>query len=222
MEILVIGSDTGLLECRQKFGDRHQYQLAESRAVAREHLKPGVIVFDFIEGEHHRNSVYQDFSGVVFLDVSRSAPREMAGGSMAIFIGFCGLPTFVNREILEVSLFRGSDKEKLIEAGNALNTKLAVVNHQVGLVTARVIGAIINEAYFAVQANIASRSDIDLAMKLGTNYPYGPFEWCEKIGVNNVFDLLSAVYKSTGDDRYQVSALLAEEAGISSRGSVAP
>ena len=71
---------------------------------------------------------------------------------------------------------------------------------------------IINEAYFAIQENIASRGDIDLAMKLGTNYPFGPFEWCEKIGIKNVYDLLNAVYESTKDERYKVCELLEEEA----------
>jgi 3-hydroxybutyryl-CoA dehydrogenase len=71
---------------------------------------------------------------------------------------------------------------------------------------------IINEAYFAIQENIASRSDIDLAMKLGTNYPFGPFEWCEKIGIKNVYELLIAVYDSTRDERYKVCELLEEEA----------
>ncbi len=211
MEILVIGSDTNLIECRKKFGDQHQYRFAENHARAGEFLKPETIVFDFLMTEHH-HEVYRDFSGVLFLDVSRNTCTEMVGESTATFFGFCGLPTFLNREILEVSLFKSLDKDKLVETAGVLTTKFAVVNHQVGLVTARVICMIINEAYFAIQANIASRNDIDLAMKLGTNYPFGPFEWCERIGTNNVYELLRAVYENTKDDRYKVCDLLEEEA----------
>jgi 3-hydroxybutyryl-CoA dehydrogenase len=29
---------------------------------------------------------------------------------------------------------------------------------------------------------ISTKAEIDIAMKLGTNYPYGPFEWSEKSG----------------------------------------
>jgi 3-hydroxybutyryl-CoA dehydrogenase len=70
---------------------------------------------------------------------------------------------------------------------------------------------IINEAYLTVQEGTATREDIDIAMKLGTNYPYGPFEWCEKIGVQNVLAILNAAYADTKDERYKPSALLKKE-----------
>ena len=84
---------------------------------------------------------------------------------------------------------------------------------QVGMVTPRIICMIINEAYYAVEENVASRSDIDLAMKLGTNYPFGPFEWCDKIGIKNVHRLLKEVFANTNDERYKICSLLEIEAG---------
>ena len=47
-----------------------------------------------------------------------------------------------------------------------------------------------------------------MAMKLGTNYPYGPFEWADKIGLENVCELLKAVYRDTGDPRYKLCPLM--------------
>jgi 3-hydroxybutyryl-CoA dehydrogenase len=70
---------------------------------------------------------------------------------------------------------------------------------------------IINEAYYTVQEGTATRADIDLAMKLGTNYPYGPFEWCERIGLEHVYHLLEAVYDDTKDERYKIAPLLKKE-----------
>jgi 3-hydroxybutyryl-CoA dehydrogenase len=70
---------------------------------------------------------------------------------------------------------------------------------------------IINEAYYTVQEGTASREDIDLAMKLGTNYPYGPFEWCQRIGIKYIFELLTAVYEDTKDERYRICPLLKKE-----------
>jgi 3-hydroxybutyryl-CoA dehydrogenase len=43
-------------------------------------------------------------------------------------------------------------------------------------------------------------------MKLGTNYPYGPFEWSEKIGLFNIVSLLQKLSKK--DKRYTISSLL--------------
>jgi 3-hydroxybutyryl-CoA dehydrogenase len=38
---------------------------------------------------------------------------------------------------------------------------------------------------------VSGKAEIDTAMRLGTNYPKGPFEWCEQIGIKNVFVLLT-------------------------------
>jgi 3-hydroxybutyryl-CoA dehydrogenase len=67
---------------------------------------------------------------------------------------------------------------------------------------------IINEAYYTVQEGTANRDDIDQAMKLGTNYPMGPFEWCKKIGITDVYETLEALYNDTHDERYKICSLL--------------
>jgi 3-hydroxybutyryl-CoA dehydrogenase len=214
MEILVNGNEINLLECRAKFGETHHYQFTDSRSLIEKLLKPESIVFDFLtSNQSEQVQAYENFGGIIFLDVSKIPLEQMVSSikTNAICFGFSGLPTFLNREILEVSISKRSNQMILEEVCEKLKTKFAVVKDQVGLVTARVICMIINEAYFAVEENIASREDIDLAMKLGTNYPFGPFEWCEKIGIKNVYDLLSAVYESTKDERYRVCDLLKEE-----------
>ena len=69
---------------------------------------------------------------------------------------------------------------------------------------------IINEGYFALQNNVSTKEEIDIAMKLGTNYPYGPFEWSKKIGLKNIYALLQKL--SITDKRYTPSSLLTAEA----------
>ncbi len=79
-----------------------------------------------------------------------------------------------------------------------------------GLIAARVIATIINEAYYTLNENISTKEAIDTAMKLGTNYPYGPFEWANKIGLAKVELLLQSMLKE--DQRYEISELLIQEA----------
>ena len=69
---------------------------------------------------------------------------------------------------------------------------------------------IINEAYFALEEEVSTKDEIDIAMKLGTNYPFGPFEWAERIGVENVYELLN--HLSISNKRYKPSRLLQKEA----------
>ena len=73
-----------------------------------------------------------------------------------------------------------------------------------GFVSPRVISMIINEAFLALGEGVSTREQINTAMKLGTNYPYGPFEWAEKIGVERVKSLLTALSQS--NPRYTPAA----------------
>lgn len=79
-----------------------------------------------------------------------------------------------------------------------------------GFISPRIVAMIINEAYFALSEKVATKEDIDTAMKLGTNYPFGPFEWASKIGIGNVYRLLKKLSGESG--RYQPAPLLKKEA----------
>jgi 3-hydroxybutyryl-CoA dehydrogenase len=81
-----------------------------------------------------------------------------------------------------------------------------------GFISARVVATIINEAYFTLDEQVSTKEEIDTAMKLGTNYPYGPFEWSEKIGLKNIYNLLSRL--ANEQKRYELAALLIKEASV--------
>lgn len=108
-----------------------------------------------------------------------------------------GWPGFLQRQVWEVA---GDVSEKAAEAVAILGRKLVRVDDIPGLVAARVVAAIINEAYKTRDENVSTEQEIDLALKLGTNYPYGPFEWCQKIGREQVHALLSEMASS--DPKY--------------------
>jgi hypothetical protein len=69
----------------------------------------------------------------------------------------------------------------------------------------RAIAMIVNEAYFALGENLATPEAIDLAMKNGVNYPLGPIEWGQKIGLKYIIDLLTEYAEITDDPRYRIS-----------------
>lgn len=76
-----------------------------------------------------------------------------------------------------------------------------------GFIFPRTIVQIINEAYFALAEGVASKEDINRAMKFGVNYPKGPFEWAEG-RENYVKTLLKELFEKTQDKRYIASSLL--------------
>jgi 3-hydroxybutyryl-CoA dehydrogenase len=68
-----------------------------------------------------------------------------------------------------------------------------------GLLSARVIAMIINEAHLLLQEGHASAPDIDLSMRLGTAYPLGPFEWEQLWGEAKTKALLAAMAEREPD-----------------------
>lgn len=76
-----------------------------------------------------------------------------------------------------------------------------------GFIFPRTIVQIINEAYFALEDGVASKEDINRAMKFGVNYPKGPFEWSEGRELY-VRTLLSELLLKTKDQRYKSSKSL--------------
>jgi 3-hydroxybutyryl-CoA dehydrogenase len=75
-------------------------------------------------------------------------------------------------------------------------------------VQARVLATIVNEAASAVGEGVATPEAVDTAMRLGTNYPSGPLEWGERIGLAHVVGTLDALHGLVPDGRYRVTPLL--------------
>jgi 3-hydroxybutyryl-CoA dehydrogenase len=72
----------------------------------------------------------------------------------------------------------------------------------------RTIAMVINEAAFALQEGVATAADIDMAMKMGTNYPKGPLAWCDEIGAYTIVAILEALQIEYGHDRYKIASSL--------------
>ena len=215
MQILVIGNNLNWDELKQKFGPEHKYLFGELEEDIKELMKSADVVFDFHPEKSSIKEKYSNFSNAVFLNTSLISLSELIDQSDFLqrdaFFGFCGLPTFVNRPVLEASVSARKNVLQLENICSQLVTDFVCVEDRVGLVTPRVICMIINEAYCTLEEGIATKEDIDLAMKLGTNYPWGPFEWTKRIGIKQVIELLDAVYNDTQDNRYKVCALLRNE-----------
>ena len=118
-------------------------------------------------------------------------------------------PGFLKNPSLEISASE-QNKQNASNLFEKLNWPFSFVPDIVGLVSPRTISMIINEAYFALGDEVSTKEDIDTAMKLGTNYPHGPFEWASIIGVKNVISLLNKLCIT--DKRYIPAPLLAKEA----------
>lgn len=118
------------------------------------------------------------------------------------FVRFNGWDGFLSQPSLEIA----GNKEAVIKAEKlltAVGITTIVSADEMGMIGPRVVSMIINEAYFVLAENVSTQEEINTAMKLGTNYPYGPFEWCELIGFNKVSTLLHSLAKT--NERYSLA-----------------
>lgn len=100
----------------------------------------------------------------------------------------------------------------------AAGVQVSLIDDVPGLVVARTLSMIINEAYDVVTRGVATATDVNLAMRLGAGYPWGPFDLVRRFGASRVVAVLDALHAWYPTGRYRVTpalrrAALAEEAG---------
>jgi 3-hydroxybutyryl-CoA dehydrogenase len=82
------------------------------------------------------------------------------------------------------------------------------VGESPALVLPRIVAQLVNEAAFAVLEGVGDAETIDLAMKLGVNYPRGLLEWGKAIGYDKVVAVLDHLYAEYHEERYRACVLL--------------
>ncbi|MCX7543769.1 3-hydroxyacyl-CoA dehydrogenase [Marinicella gelatinilytica] len=97
------------------------------------------------------------------------------------------------------------DKNHIIAMFQAINKQVVTIDDMPGMINARVLSMLINEAADAVFNGVATAEDVDLAMQYGTNYPQGLLAYAEYIGWQNPASVLTELQQWFGDDRYRLS-----------------
>lgn len=120
------------------------------------------------------------------------------------FIRINGWPTMIGRNVAELAFTGEAERvDKVLERMGWLYSRSPDIP---GMIAPRIVSMIVNEAWYALGEGVSTREEIDVAMKLGTNYPYGPLEWGDKIGVDKIRSLLTELAKT--DSRYTIAPML--------------
>lgn len=163
------------------------------------------INFGFGTKEEKRAVLRENSDKRVFMDLTCFDPAEFYSEFPQLKGTFAAL--FCDEEKKMEIHFKEREEEaltKLKELGfNPTETSII----SCGFIFPRTIVQIINEAYFALEDGVASKEDINRAMKFGVNYPKGPFEWSEGKELY-VKTLLNELFEKTSDKRYLASSLI--------------
>lgn len=77
-----------------------------------------------------------------------------------------------------------------------------------GFLTNRTMVALLNEVYYCLYEGVATREDIDMAFKSGFNWPMGPLELSDFIGLDTLLHITEDLNKRRGGDKYVPCPLL--------------
>jgi 3-hydroxybutyryl-CoA dehydrogenase len=77
-----------------------------------------------------------------------------------------------------------------------------------GFIVNRILLPMINEAIYTLYEGVGGVTDIDTAMKLGTNQPMGPLELADLIGLDTCLAIMEVMHRVFGDDKYRPCPLL--------------
>jgi len=126
-------------------------------------------------------------------------------------VGFGVLPPVPDEGIIELAGAMQTSEAALAQAElfwRGLGQETVVVVDGPGLVRARTVCCLSNEAAGMAMEGVAAPADIDEAMQLGMNFPRGPLAWADLIGLDAVLGVMTGLFEEWGDDRYRPSPQL--------------
>jgi len=118
------------------------------------------------------------------------------------------VPLMKGVEIVKTLLTSEETLKVSLDFVKSLGKETVVVKDSPGFVTNRIITLVMNEAAKLLEENLASIEDIDKIEKLSHNWPMGPFELADMVGIDVLVDLLEGIYQQTGWERYKPAPLL--------------
>lgn len=172
--------------------------------------------FCMLEADHH-------FDGSFTLSAERLKQLQILSQRSTVWVNtvvhdtevlgedlvrYNGWNTLLDQPLWEIVAITDAKKQAVKQLMELLSAEFQIVPNLIGMIRPRVIAMLVNEAFMTYEMGVSSKEDIDTAMKLGTNYPFGPFEWSNLIGLQNIYELLNNLAKH--DDRYTISNALAE------------
>jgi 3-hydroxybutyryl-CoA dehydrogenase len=208
--IVVLGYAGLATEAYERLRRSHEHvQLWEDEDTLDQLPDETTIVFDIGDGASDRAGVIEMLDAqlppeaIVFVDAYASSVSALAKRLQhpERVVGYGILSTLEHQTVVEIVDADETSDDALELAQDlfeSMGCGVVLVEDRAGLFLGRTIGSIVNEAVYVVQDEIATPEDVDLAMRLGTNYPRGPIEWGQEIGGDRIRRILQRLAMQDG------------------------
>jgi 3-hydroxybutyryl-CoA dehydrogenase len=211
-EAIAVVGFSGVAEELVELLDEHytNVQRVENDDLLDELSPSSTIVIDVGDGTTDRGDVLAEidallgpetviFADAYATDLAKAAKRMRHPERL---VGYGVLGAFVSQravEIVDSELVSDDALELAQELFASLGKGVVLVEDCPGLFLGRTVGSIVNEAVIAVHEKVATLDDVDVAMRLGTNYPIGPIAWGREIGGARVTRILQRLAEAEGE-----------------------
>lgn len=168
-----------------------------------------------------------DLKKKVFSELDKICPAQtiLASNSSCLSILDIAMSTKRADKIMGIHFFNPVPLMKLVELVKTITTgedtfttgkqyaeavgKTVVVTKDTpGFIVNRLMVPQLLNAVRMLEQGIATRDDIDTAVKLGLNHPMGPFALIDLVGVDVICFIAKAVYEETKDTQFIIPTLL--------------
>ncbi|WP_264188242.1 3-hydroxyacyl-CoA dehydrogenase [Mesobacillus subterraneus] len=167
-----------------------------------------------------------DIKKTIFEVIDQHAPEHCLFASNTSTMSPTEIASFTKRpeKVIAMHFFNPVHKMPLVEIIRGLETsdetaeaiqnaaiqmgkETVIINEFPGFVTSRISALVGNEAFYMLQEGLGSPEDIDKAIKLGLNYPMGPFELGDLVGLDTRLNNLKYLHEKLGE-KYRPAPLL--------------
>jgi len=209
-KILIIGFTNVAIELREALDKAYAHvNVCENPEAIEEMPQDATIVIDAGDGVSDRGGFVAELESVfppetVFLIDAYAT--DLAAISKRLrhperVVGFGLLGSLARQNAIEIVDAEETSDDALEiaqEVFDSVGKRVVLLGDTPGLFLGRTIGSIVNEAVYAVQEEVATPDDVDLAMRLGTNYPLGPIAWGREIGADRIARILQRLAGAEG------------------------
>jgi len=180
---------------------------------------PDIVIEAAPENMELKKSIYSEVDALapektIFAsNTSSLSVTEMASATKrpGKFIGmhfFNPVPMMKLVELIRGFLTSDETSETVKELSEKIGKTPVTSTDSPGFIANRIALPLLNEAFYTLMEGVATKEDIDTAMKLGYNHPMGPLELSDLVGLDTVLSILDVYYKEFGDPKYRACPLL--------------
>ena len=174
--------------------------LMESSHDPASHIQDADIIMQFLENEVDYFLSSELSKPIRFPKILIAEMLSQSSGAVANrmgcheeLVGFSFAHPFVEKRFVQLIFGERTGKEALDKARDffmGIGFAVVVSKDHPGFILDRVVFSMINEAIYMNMYGLAVMEDIDQMMRLGANFPMGPFEYADTLGLDRVLRTL--------------------------------